>query len=504
MTTNTAPTNLFSPEQMAEIQKNVQERLAQDYRKNNFIPVADSIPANLYKQVNGALSLGLTKYPQDALFFDPQYICTIAQISAPTMFVVPGIAADIDKACFATMHCFEGMRAALANYVGMKYDMAPNGQSLEKPDTVETVQAMLDLRTATGAYAASILRILGALSLYYRGDQINDGYREAALITHIFSEEPSQVNREEFRTDFLAVLGLEPPHHYTVPARLGLDVLQLLAYLTETTGSQLNDTQFAALMVTFGNKVVNISPAGEIIIDPEHNDAVRATLAPHRKWLAEFMPKERDGYVYPALITEGEDEVHRVVVFRDLPSPRKAVTVTEETDNVTRKQYMSDKSLLAHILVDYMAQGIPFPAPSERQEGEVLVYADAKTVAEVQKSMADVLVGEAAKPVPVNEVTSLFYPAKIVTLDNDGLAITFRDLCTTVADLTEDTPEERTEVLMDVLVDFMVANSSADATNKLVPMPTAALEGEVLIELPADRVEIVQKFNARVLELSKK
>ena len=409
MTQNNAPTSLFSPEQMAEIQKNVQERLAQDYRKNNFIPAADRIPANLYKQVNGALSLGLTKYPQDALFFDPQYICTIAQISAPTMFVVPGIAADIDKACFATMHHFEGMRAALANYVSTKYDMAPNGQSLEKPDTVETVQAMLDLRTATGAYAASILRILDALSVYYRGDQINDGYREAALITHMFSEEPSQVNREEFRTDFLAVLGLEPPHHYTVPARLGLDVLQLLAYLAETTGSQLNDTQFAALMVTFGNKVVNISPSGEIIIDPEHTDTVRATLTPHRKWLAEFMPKAE-----------------------------KPTT------------------------------------------------------------------GEASESVPVTDVTSLFYPAKIVTLDNDGLAITFRDLCTTVADLTEDTPEERTEVLMDVLVDFMQANSSTDAINKLVPMPTAALEGEVLIELPADRVTLVQKFNARVLELSKK
>lgn len=503
MTQNSAPTSLFSPEQMAEIQKNVQDRLAQDYRKNNFIPVADSIPANLYKQVNGALSLGLTKYPQDALFFDPQYICTIAQISAPTMFVVPGIAADIDKACFATMHHFEGMRAALANYVGMKYDMAPNGQSLEKPDTNETVQAMLDLRTATGAYAASILRILGALSLYYRGDQINDGYREAALITHIFSEEPSQVNRDEFRTDFLAVLGLEPPHHYTVPARLGLDVLQLLAYLAETTGSQLNDTQFAALMVTFGNKVVNISPSGEIIIDPEHVDTVRATLAPHRKWLAEFMPKaekpqdEIAMVYYPAEISpDGSDG--KMIYFHDFGDYAKCSETPGPNEVI---------GALKDVITKWIALGrMTLPVPSAAVSGNLMIGVEQSFIDDLLDSKTNKVAEpeETSEPAPTSEVTSLFYPAKIVTLDNDGLAITFRDLCTTVADLTEDTPEERTEVLMDVLVDFMVANSSADATNKLVPMPTAALEGEVLIELPADRVEIVQKFNARVLELSKK
>lgn len=424
MTQNSVPTNLFSPEQMAEIQKDIEARLADDYCKKNFIPTADDVSQFLFRDVLNAMMHGLDKNPQDALLFDPQCVATIVQIVAPTLFVKPGIAAQADSTCFAMMQAYEHMNNALVSFIGQKYTMGDHGQPVEQPDTDDTIAAKEVLEKAIAQYAAAVKNVFASLTCTFDASSISGKYREAALVKHIHSEQPSHVDRSLYSGEFQADFNC-----YTAPVRLGLDVLQVLAFLADVNGGQINEMQFAALTSKFGCAAITLNHTGEIIVADTHDVAIRAALTPHRTWLAENLFALEDA------MEEAEE-----------PATDEVASDTKEV-------------------------------PVEQGSG---------VICEVAESL----------------VTAMQYPAKVEHSIDGGITIAFRDLNTVAVELTEDTPEERAEVLMDVLVELMAVNVSVGKEIKLVPMPTDALGDEVLVDLPIDRVELVQCFNKQATAMN--
>ena len=372
------PVNLFSPTQMAAIQAEVAERLSQDYVRDNFIPTG-KIPPNLFSQVIRALCDGLQRQPDDALFFNSNVVCTIVQISAPTLFVKPGLAARTDR----RMDTMLRAAAKLDELVIMHTQRyaTPTGQiPCEQDIPPEMMLSDKALKHACLTYAQAaydVLRPLGR-ARYPVSPENFLGYEGSALISHALEETPSLVDRSAYSLYFTVAtdnwLGKET--YLQPPAILGLDILQLMATLSDNSNA-LTEPTLAALILKFGYKAIQVSE--HVDIAEEHTAAVVETLAPHRKWFSAFVAKHPnwDGAVavvpatvsvveecgvhcYPASITDRSDE-QMTLSFIDL----------EYSDRISSTANLCD--VLASALADYLIRYDCLPLASLASPGDTII-----------------------------------------------------------------------------------------------------------------------------------
>lgn len=413
-TPNDTLTNLFSPELMANIQTDVATKMREDYMRMNCIPTPEQTTPDLFKNVMTALVRGITAAPHTAMFLDPQIIYTIVQIVAPTLFIMPKLASQIDESVFGMVRECEEMHVAMMEYVSMKYIMTASGATEEKPDDAVTVAQYCKLEECFQNYAshvAEVLNILATAKFPMLGSFPSNGmcYNSASLMQKLLSESEVAIDRSLYvkATEFTGALKsvdnesiYERRHQTVAPAILGLDVLQLLACYTGERINYMTDVVMAAMLIRFGPKVVMLKGEEVIVADGYLKD-VHEALAPHRDWLTRYLtdiakPKAvetTDAWYsgdavsgawtktnvpeqevaktaplavtfYPAVICRPTDD-SLSISFRDLPlneiTPLTGDTLTERTN------------ALIEVLTFFADDGTVIPKPSAPVEGEIMV-----------------------------------------------------------------------------------------------------------------------------------
>lgn len=270
---------LFSAEQMQEMQAHVIKESAKRYKRENFIPLPGE--KGLFSKVMEAIVGGLRMFPKTSAFITPAALGGILQACAPTMFVIPYVAAQIDEDVYIVHSIYSMLAEAARDHAEA---MVP-GTNHEDPELVALRDKLNEMIDCYAQKLSDVFTTLDQARYVMGASALQDSpiYHTPVIIKQINANMQELIDRDSYSKAFhrqdASTTFCNPPDI------LGVDVLQVLGHLTSQP--DIGSLQLHLLTVAYGASKVMVGPEGDLEFADDIIDRIGEVLAPQRIWFAQ-------------------------------------------------------------------------------------------------------------------------------------------------------------------------------------------------------------------------
>lgn len=255
------------------------------HNRKHFIPTTDTFRAGLLSSVMNALVQGLTKNPQDAIYFNFTMARDIVDIVTTTFAYTCKFKLLIDREWRNLIEASDDM-----------YDVVLVAGT--QPSTANSEVRM----GAIADYANALIALFKCIGEYrFRTDEVYPEnnkpciYEPSVLMQRLRGYSKDMTWCKHFSSNYSPDNDVRgDAATYFAPTLLGRDVLTYLAYQFENRNVK-NTLNAGALKLHFGRDFAVYDADGyPEYIEKEFTDEVKKLLWPHQKWFTDYMLVEPD------------------------------------------------------------------------------------------------------------------------------------------------------------------------------------------------------------------
>ena len=255
------------------------------HHRKHFIPTTDTFRAGLLSSVMNALVQGLTKNPQDAIYFDFMMARDIVEIVSTTFAYTRKFNLLIGREWRNLIEVSDDMYDVISEAGTQSIKATPE---LRAKVIADYANALIALFKCIGEYRFSNAEV-------YPENNKPCVYKPSVLMQRLRRYSKDMTWCKHFSSNYSPDNDVRgDAATYFAPTLLGRDVLTYLAYQVENRDVK-NALNADALKLQFGRDFAVYDADGyPEYIEKEFTDEVKKLLWPHQKWFTDYMLVEPD------------------------------------------------------------------------------------------------------------------------------------------------------------------------------------------------------------------